>query len=104
MSPDAEVYRFDLIRAIVPDRPAMSYPVHQPTVLEDYCELLADCAEAKRLLRANGHGQAGMSVLELVQQLLSAPPAPSKPAPRSRRKKGSDEHQRNRSHHRQGRM
>lgn len=73
MSPLAEMYRYDLIRAIVPDRPAMTYPVHQPTVLDDYCELLADCAEAKRLLRANGCGEPGMSALELVQLLLTKP-------------------------------
>ena len=87
MSALAEMYRYDLIRAIVPDRPAMTYPVHQPTVLDDYCELLADCAEAKRLLRANGHGTPGMSVLELVQLLLPAPLVPTKPAPRPARKK-----------------
>jgi hypothetical protein len=86
MSAAAEMYRFDLIRAIVPDRPAMTYPVHQPTVLDDYCELLADCAEAKRLLRANGHGTPGMSVRELVQLLLALPPAPVKPAPTRKRK------------------
>ena len=88
MKPIAEMYRDGLVRAIVPNRPAITYPVHQPTVLADYCELLADCAEAKRLLRANGHGRPGMSVLELVQLLLGASPAPTKPA-RSRRRKGS---------------
>jgi hypothetical protein len=86
VTPLAQVYRDDLIRAIVPDRPAMLLHVHQPTVLEDYCELLADCAEAKRLLRANGHGKPGMSVLELVQLLLATPTS-IKP-PRSRRRKG----------------
>jgi len=87
MSPLAEMYRYDMIRAIVPDRPAMTYPVHQPTVLDDYSELLADCAEAKRLLRANGHGEPGMSVLELVQLLLAASPAPAKLAPGPGRKR-----------------
>ena len=87
MSPRAEIYRYGLIRAIVPERPAMLHQVHQPTVLEDYCNLLADCADAKELLRANGHGKPGMSVLELVQLLLGAAPAPTKPA-RSRRRKG----------------
>lgn len=87
MTPTAEMYQFDLIRAIVPNRPAMTYPVHQPTVLADYCELLADCVEAKRLLRANGHGKPGMSVLELVQMLLAAP-APAPVARTRKRKRG----------------
>lgn len=86
MTPLAEVYRDGLIRAMVDDRPAMLYRVHQPTVLADYCELLADACEAKRLLRANGHGQPGMSVLELVQLLLALPAAPAKPAPARKRK------------------
>jgi hypothetical protein len=66
MSPDADVYRFDLIRAIVPARPAMTYPVHQPEVLQDYCELLADGAEARRLLRAKGYGVPFNTLAELV--------------------------------------
>jgi len=90
MKPLAEMYRDELVRAIVPDRPAMIFQVNHPTVLADYCELLADCAEAKRLLRANGHGKPGMSVVELVQLLLVAPPAPPAPkklATRARKKK-----------------
>ena len=87
MSPRAEIYRYGLIRAIVPKRPAMLHQVHQPTVLEDYCNLLADCADAKELLRANGHGKPGMSVLELVQLLLGTPAASTKPTP-PRRWKG----------------
>lgn len=86
MTPRAQIYRDSLIRAIVADRPAMLFHVHQPTVLEDYCELLADCYEAKRLLRANGHGQPGMSILELVQMLLAAP-APAAPSRKRNRKR-----------------
>lgn len=85
MTPLAEMYQDEIVRAVVPNRPAMLHHVHQPTVLADHCELLADCYEAKRLLRANGHGKPGMSVLELVQLLLGAP-APVKPARRRRRK------------------
>ena len=72
----AEQYRGRIIRIVVSDRPAVTYPVNQEAALDDLCELLADCAEAKRLLRANGHGKVGMSVLELVQLLLPAPAAP----------------------------
>jgi len=84
MTPIAEIYRDGLVRAIVSARPAISYQVHQPTVLADYCELLADCAEAKRLLRAKGYGQVGMSVLEIVQ-LLPHAPAPSTPTRKKKR-------------------
>lgn len=85
MTPRAEMYQDEIVRAVVPSRPAMLHQVHQPTVLADHCELLADCYEAKRLLRANGHGKPGMSVLELVLLLLGTPPL-VKPARRRRRK------------------
>lgn len=90
MTPLAEMYRDELVRAVVPDRPAMVFQVNHPTVLADYCELLADACKAKELLRANGHGKPGMSVLELVQLLLAAPPAPVAPAKRApaRKRKG----------------
>ena len=87
MTPTAEIYRDELVRAVVPDRPAMVFQVNQPTVLEDFCELLADCAEAKRLLRANGHGKPGMSVLELVQLLLATPAPTPVPVARARKKR-----------------
>ena len=89
MTPLAEVFRDELVRAVVPDRPAMVFQVNHPTVLADYCELLADACEAKQLLRANGHGKPGMTVLELVQLVLAVPPAPAtpkKPAPARKRK------------------
>ncbi|MDN4061472.1 hypothetical protein QPK31_24935 [Massilia sp. YIM B02769] len=82
MSPLAIVYQDKIIRSVVADRPAMCYPVHQPLALEDICNLLADGAEAKRLLRAKGWGQPGMTVLEIAQLL---PCAPQRPA---RKKKG----------------
>jgi hypothetical protein len=86
MTPLAMMFQDEIVRAVVADRPAMTYPIHQPTVLADHCELLADCSEAKRLLRANGHGEPGMNVLELVQLLLTAS-VPAKPK-RARRRKG----------------
>ena len=85
MTPLAMMFQDEIVRAVVSDRPAMTYPIHQPTVLADHCELLADCYEAKRLLRANGHGKPGMSVVELVQLLLAAPAAVK--LKRARRKK-----------------
>lgn len=82
MTPLAIVYQDKIIRSVVADRPAMCYQVHQPLALEDICNLLADSAEAKRLLRAKGWGQVGMTVLEIAQLL---PCAPQRPA---RKKKG----------------
>ena len=82
MTPLATMYRDKIIRSVVADRPAMCYPVHQPLALEDICNLLADGAEAKRLLRAKGWGQVGMTILEIAQLL---PCAPQRPA---RKKKG----------------
>ena len=82
MKPIAEQYRDQIIRSVVPDRPALCYPVNKPEALADVCKLLADGYEAKRLLRAKGWGQVGMSVLEIAQLL---PCAPQRPA---RKKKG----------------
>jgi len=83
MSELAEQYRDHIIRSVVADRPAMCYPVHKPLALEDLCNLLADGAEAKRLMRAKGWGQVGMSLAELVQLL---PCAPQRPARKKRRR------------------
>jgi hypothetical protein len=82
MKPTAEMYRDQLVRAVVPGRPAMLHQVHQPTVLEDFCNMLDDGCEAKRLLRAKGYGQPWMTLTEIVQLL------PMVAAPRSRRRKG----------------
>ena len=78
----AEQYRDQIIRSVVPDRPALCYPVNKPEALADVCKLLADGYEAKRLLRAKGWGQVGMTVLEIAQLV---PCAPQRPA---RKKKG----------------
>ena len=85
MKPIAEMYRDGLIRAIVPARPAMLHQVHQPTVLEDYCNSLADGYEAKLLLRAKGYGEIGMTLLQ-VAQLLPAASAPRSRKDRKRRR------------------
>ena len=81
MTPTAEMYRDGLVRAIVPDRPAMLHQVHQPTVLEDFCNSLADGCEAKRLLRAKGYGQPCMTLTEIVQLV----PIASAPKPKRKR-------------------
>lgn len=65
----AEQFWGRVIRIVVADRPAISYPVNQPPALEDLCNLLADCTEAKRVLRAKGYGDVGMTILEIVSAL-----------------------------------
>jgi len=71
--PLAEQFRDRIIRMVVPDRPASMVIVHQAPALDDACNLLADCTEAKRLLLAKGYGAITMSVLEIVQLLPLAP-------------------------------
>jgi len=83
MRPLAELYRDQIIRSVVPDRPAMCYPVNKPEALADVCSLLADSTEAKRLLRAKGWGQVGMTILEIAQLL---PIAPQRPARKKKRR------------------
>ena len=72
MRPRAEQFHDRIIRIVVTDRPAALYPVHQPEALNDLCNLLADCTDAKELLRAKGYGQVGMSILDVVQLLPAA--------------------------------
>ncbi len=83
MRPLAEQYRDRIIRIVVANRPAITYPVNQPPALDDLCNLLADCAEAKQLLRAKGWGQGGMTVLEIAHLL---PCAPERPARKKKRR------------------
>jgi len=83
VKPIAEQYRDQIIRCVVPDRPALCYPVNKPEALADVCKLLADGYEAKRLLRAKGWGQVGMTVLEIAQLL---PCAPQRPARKKKRR------------------
>lgn len=84
MKPTAEMYRDELVRAVVPGRPAMLHQVHQPTVLEDFCNSLADGCEAKRLLRAKRYGQPWMTLTEIVQ-LLPTASTPKQKRKRNRR-------------------
>lgn len=65
----ADQFRDRIIRIVVTDRPAAFYPVHQSLALDDMSNLLADCTDAKELMRAKGYGAVGMSVLEMVQLL-----------------------------------
>jgi len=85
MTATIEMYRDELVRAVVPDRPAMVHQVHQPTVLEDFCQLLADGCEAKRLLRAKGYGQPWMTLAEIVQLLPTAAAQPTRKGRKRRR-------------------
>lgn len=78
MRPLAEQFRDRIIRTVVPDRPASMVIPHQAPALDDACNLLADCTEAKQLLRAKGWGQVGMSMLEIVQLLPVAPQRPTR--------------------------
>lgn len=69
MNAKAEQYRGRILRTIVSERPIVLARLNDPTGLDDICVLLADCADAKELLRRKGYGQAGMSVLEIIQTL-----------------------------------
>ena len=84
MRPLSEMYRDQIIRSVVADRPAMCYPVNKPEALTDVCNLLADGAEAKRLLRAKGWGEVCMTMLEIAQLLPCAPQRPTRKKKRKR--------------------
>lgn len=65
MSPQAEIYRRSMIRAVT-GRAGVLNTEYCATSLGDLCEALARAEEALRILRALGYGKAGMWVDEIA--------------------------------------
>lgn len=63
MSPEAEIYRGAVIRA-VSGRHGAPYTEYDAFALEDICEQLARAERANEILRHRGYGTAGTQVHE----------------------------------------
>lgn len=66
MSPEAQIFRAVVIRAVTGTRPPAIFTVHDATALEDLCEQLARAENAGAVLRRKGHGRAGMLLDEVA--------------------------------------
>ena len=65
MNDAARIYRAEIVRAVLGDR-ANLVQVADMTRLSQIAEHLAACEEAQTILRAKGHGMAGMSFVEVA--------------------------------------
>ena len=65
MSPEAEIYRRAIIRAVT-GRAGVLHTEYDAAILADLCEQLARGEEATSILRHLGYGKAGMWVDEIA--------------------------------------
>lgn len=64
----ADIYRAEIVRAVFGPG-AHAAQIADPTRLAQIAEHLAGCEEAQAIIRAKGHGHAGMSFVELARSL-----------------------------------
>ena len=65
MSPEAEIHRRSIIRAVT-GRAGVLHTEYDASILADICDQLARGEEAVRILREHGYGKAGMWVDEIA--------------------------------------
>lgn len=65
------VYRDMIVRAVL-GRPAVGFQVADNAELERICECLAECEDAKSILRAKGHGKVFMTIDEVARAVPDA--------------------------------
>jgi hypothetical protein len=70
MSDQIDVYRQQMIRAVLGTHPAILAKEADPAALESLCRRLDDAAGAIKLLCANGYGWPARSLTDLVRELL----------------------------------
>lgn len=84
-------YRAEILRAVLGGAPHPA-KAHNLTRLNQIAEHLAECEEAQTILRAKGHGRAGMSfvdiarsvpenVKQILRDIFKSKPAPSPATP-----------------------
>lgn len=89
MNAEALIYRAEIIRAVLGNG-VSEHKVADMHRLNQIAEHLAQCEQAQTILRAKGHGTAGMSFVDLVRsvpdnvreklhRLFGAPAAPRYP-------------------------
>ena len=68
MSDIGDIYKAEILRAVFGPG-AHTFKAHDAHRLRQIAERLADTEEAQSILRAKGHGAAGMSLLDIVRRV-----------------------------------
>lgn len=68
MNDIARIYRAEILRAVLGGNPPPA-KAHDLTRLNQIAERLAACEEAQSILRAKGHGRAGMSFVDMARSV-----------------------------------
>lgn len=68
MNDVARIYRAEILRAVLGGNPPPA-KAHDLARLNQIAEHLAECEEAQTILRAKGHGRAGMSFVDIARSV-----------------------------------
>lgn len=68
MNDIARIYRAEILRAVLGGNPPPG-KAHDLARLNQIAEHLAECEEAQTILRAKGHGRAGMSFIDIARSV-----------------------------------
>lgn len=68
MNDVARIYRAEILRAVLGGNPPPA-KAHDLARLNQIAEHLAECEEAQTILRAKGHGCAGMSFVDVARSV-----------------------------------
>lgn len=68
MKDAAKIYRAEILRAVLGPA-AHTGKVHDMARLNQIAEHLANCEDAQSILRAKGHGSAGMTFVEVARDV-----------------------------------
>lgn len=68
MKDAAKIYRVEILRAVLGPA-AHTGKVHDMARLNQIAEHLANCEDAQSILRAKGHGSAGMTFVEVARDV-----------------------------------
>lgn len=68
MNSTADIYTAEILRAVL-GKGAGDMKVEDPARLAQIADHLAECEEAKRILRAKGYGFAGASVADVARSV-----------------------------------
>lgn len=68
MNDIARIYRAEILRAVLGGNPPPA-KAHDLTRLNQIAEHLAECEEARTILRAKGYGRAGMSFVDMARSV-----------------------------------
>lgn len=69
----ATVYRDQMVRGVLGERPAMLAESADTAMLSRLAQRLAEAEASLELMRAKGYGRRGMSLLDMIKALPESP-------------------------------